>query len=176
MKKVMSMILLFACVLSLAACGTKKTETADVSLEEIHQAVKDAYGETYYPDMPLDAAMLSDMFGLTEDMYEEVIAEGPMMSANIDMFVGVKAADGQGDAVEEKLNAYRDYQINDAFQYPLNMVKVQASQVIRHGDYVFYIMLGEVPMEVEEQGDEAILQKAQENTKIGADTINGFFE
>ena len=184
MKKMMSLLLMMICVLSLAACGSRKEEQTEenvetpvnVDLAEVHQAVKDAYGETYYPNMPFDATMLADTIGLTEGMYEEFIAEGPMMSANIDMFIAVKAAEGQADAVEETLNAYRDYQINEAFQYPTNKVKVQASQVIRHGDYVFYVMLGDIPMEVQEQGDEAILNKAKEVVQVGVDTINGFFE
>ena len=74
------------------------------------------------------------------------------------------------------LNDLRDYQINDAFQYPANMVKVQASEVVRHGDYVFFVLLGEIPFEAEEQGDDAILEAAKKGVKIGVDTINGFFE
>lgn len=176
MKEWICVMLALLCVLSLGACGQKKEEKKEVSLSEIHQAVKDAYGEDYLPSMELDAATLSDVIGLKEDMYDEVIAEGPMISAHIDMFIAVKAAEGQGDAVEEALNAYRDYQINDALQYPLNMVKIQASQVVRHGDYVFFVILGNVSSEAEEQGDEAILKEAEAGVKIGVDTINSFFE
>ena len=56
------------------------------------------------------------------------------------------------------------------------MVKVQASEVVRHGDYVFFVLLGEIPFEAEEQGDDAILEAAKKGVKIGVDTINGFFE
>ena len=175
MKKWICAMLALLCVLSLGACS-KKEEKKEVSLSEIHQAVKDAYGEAYYIDMALDAATLDTMMGLKEDMYEEVIAEGPMINAQVDMFIAVKAAEGKADDVEKVLNDYRDYQINDAFQYPANMVKVQASEVVRHGDYVFFVLLGEIPFEAEEQGDDAILEAAKKGVKIGVDTINGFFE
>ena len=175
MKRWMCVMLALLCVLSLGACS-KKEEKKEVNLSEVHQAVKDAYGEAYYIDMALDAEMLDTMLGLKEDMYEEVIAEGPMMSAQVDMFIAVKAAEGKADEVEKVLNDYRDYQINDAFQYPMNMVKVQASQVVRHEDYVFYVLLGEIPFEAEEQGDEAILEAAKKGVQIGVDVINGFFE
>lgn len=177
MKKWFCLVVAAVCVLGLAACGKKgdEKEAVDVSLADIHQAVKDAYGEAYYPNMELDAATLESMMGLTSDMYDEVVAEGPMISASVDMFVAVKAAEGKGDDVEKVLNDYRDYLINDALQYPTNAVKVQASQVVRQGDYVFFVLLGEIPMDVEEQGEDAILKAAQDGVKIGVDTINGFF-
>ena len=31
-------------------------------------------------------------------------------------------------------------------QYPMNVSKIQASQVVRHGDYVFFVMLRSDPM------------------------------
>lgn len=177
MKKILSVLLIAISVLSLAACSskTKEPEKVEVSLAEVHQAVKDIYGENYIPSMELDAAALENLMNLKADMYEEVIAEVPMMSAHVDTFVAVKAAEGQADAVEESLNGYRDYLINDAFMYPTNMVKVQASKVVRHGDYVFFVLLGNVPMEVEEQGDDAILKTMQEEVQKGVNAIDGFF-
>lgn len=181
MKKWLCMLVLAFCAVGLAACGKGGSgdggnEAKDVSLEEIHQAVKDAYGESYFPNTELDPSMLESMMGLTSDMYEEIIAEGPMISAQVDTFVAVKAASGKADAVEEGLNGYRDYLINDAMQYPTNAVKVQASQVVRHGDYVFFVLLGEISMETEEQGEDAILKAAQDGVQTGVDAINSFFK
>lgn len=176
MKKILSVLLIAISVFSLAACGKEKEpEKVEISLTEVHQAVKDAYGENYIPSMELDATTLENLMNLKADMYEEVIAEGPMMSAHVDTFIAVKAAEGQADAVEESLNGYRDYLINDAFMYPMNMVKVQASEIVRHGDYVFFVLLGNVSMEVEEQGDDAILKAMQDEVKKGVDAIDGFF-
>lgn len=156
--------------------STDKTQQSDVKLKDICDAIKNAYGEDYVPNMEYDDIFITDTLGLSKDDYEEIVAEGPLVSFNIDTLIAVKAKDGKGDAVEERLNSYRDYLINDALMYPTNSVKIQASQVVRHGDYVFFVCLGVIGMDTEEQGDEAILAEAKENTKIAVDAIDSFFK
>lgn len=155
--------------------GNDKTQQSDVKLSDVSDAIKKAYGEDYVPDMEYDDVFITDTLGLLKEDYEEIVAEGPLVSFNIDTLIAVKANSGKGDVVEERLNAYRDYLINDALMYPTNAVKIQASQVVRHGDYVFFVCLGVIDMDTEEQGDDAILAKAKENTKLAVDTIDSFF-
>ena len=57
-------------------------------------------------------------------------------------------------------------------QYPMNQIKVQASRVEQVGNYVFFILLGDIPMEVEEKGEDAILAAAKEQAQIAVDAIN----
>ena len=162
-----------------AAVETTVEETTaakEVDLDEIHTAVKEAYGDAYIPSMPFDGQMLDQMMGITEDMYENFIAEGPMISAHVDTFVAVKAKEGKGDEVKAALDSYRENLISNTMQYPMNMPKIQASEVYQNGDYVFFVMLGTPTMESEEQGEEAALKSAQENNKIGMDVIAGFFQ
>lgn len=176
-------------VFSMAACSSKNNENdnkstenagkeqeADVKLSDVRDAVKSAFGEDYVPNMEYDDVFITDTLGLSAEDYEEIIAEGPLVSFNIDTLIAVKAQSGKADTVEQRLNSYRDYLINDALMYPTNSVKIQASQVVRHGDYVFFVCLGVIDMETEEQGDDAILAKAKENTKLAVDTIDGFFK
>ena len=77
--------------------------------------------------------------------------------------------------MEKALTEYREYLLNDTMQYPMNVSKIQASQVIRHGDYVFFVMLGGPDDDAMEKGDEAALKSAEENNQIAVDIINGFF-
>lgn len=187
MKKILlSIILIGALSLTLVACNNKNNgdtnmENSDsqsqevnnnVSLVDIHEAVKEAYGDAYYPNMQYDETQIEELFGLSSYIYDEVIAEGPMISANVDTFIAVKAKDHKADEVESKLNEYRDNLVNDTMQYPTNKVKIQASQVVKRGDYVFFILLGEIPMEVQEQGDEAIFEEAQKQTNIAIEAID----
>ena len=58
------------------------------------------------------------------------------------------------DAIETALNNYRQSLIDNLMQYPMNQIKIQASVVESMGDYVFFIMLGEIPTSIEEQGEE----------------------
>ncbi|WP_343208101.1 DUF4358 domain-containing protein [Anaerolentibacter hominis] len=178
MKKLLCVLLAAVMMMSLAGCKQRedKPPVKEVSLSEIHDEIKSAYGEDYIPSMEYDESMLESLFGLKKDMYDEIVAEGPMISAHVDQFIAVKAAEGKADDVEKALNDYRDRQINDSMQYPMNQVKVKASEVVRHGDYVFFVMLGSYSMENDEEGEEAILEAAKTENKIGVDIINSYFE
>ena len=171
---------------SLAGCAGKgntpvttesQTETAaEVSLDKLLDSIKDAYGDKYAPNSEMDAQLLEDLIGLKPELYEDYVAEMPMISTFVETFIGVKAADGKADQVEEVLNAYRDKLVNDTMQYPMNISKIQASQVVRHGDYVFFVMLGAADDEELEKGDEAALKSAQKNNQIAIDVIDGYFK
>lgn len=140
-------------------------------MEGLKAAVKEALGENYWPDMMLDSEMLAAKFGVTQDMYDDFMAEIPMVSANVDTLVVVKAKPDQADAVETALNAYREVQVNDSLQYPMNIGKVQASMVEKMGDYVLFVQLGADTMEASDKGDEAVITQCQEANKLVIETI-----
>lgn len=179
MKKVLSIILIIAMSFSMVACGKKGGDegtSKTVDLNALHEKVKEAYGEDYLPSMPVEKEMIKDRYGLTEDMYEEIIAETPMISVQVDEFVAVKAKAGKLEDVKKAITDFQTKYKEDTMQYPMNLPKIQGSQVVVKGDYVFFIMLGTIPMETEEQGDEAMLKAAEENNKKAIDVINSFFE
>ena len=110
--------------------------------DKISKAVKKAYGDDYLPNMELDSFYLEEVIGLKSNTYDAVVAEGPMISAQVDTFIGVHASSGKKSQVETALKAYQSYLINDALQNPMNQPKVEASKVVTIGDYVFFVMLG----------------------------------
>lgn len=197
MKKICRPVLMavcFVCVLGLTACNrengnTTTTTAADAEtttvapvtfpapeLSKIHEAVKNAYGENYLPDMSLDAENIAIMKTIPADLYSECIVEIPGLSAYADEFMAFKAAEGKAADLEKALNEYKNYLINDSFQYANNKIRVQACEVVRHGDYMFFILLGrEFSDDIIAQGEEAMLSEAKEQVKIGVDVINGFF-
>lgn len=150
---------------------TEATESVDYAaqLDEIHTAVKDAYGENYIPSVEIDATVLADSYGITEDMYDHVIAEGPMMSVHVDTFIAIHPTEGNKQAVVDALNAYRDTQINDTLQYPMNLMKIQASEVKEIGDYVFFLMLGTTDEMYDTEEEE--IKAYQELNQIAVDAI-----
>lgn len=155
---------------------TAQTEVVEIDLQSVLTAVKEAYGENYIPSMDFDAQMLSDFFGISEDMYEEFFAQGPMISAHIDTFIGVKAAEGQVDAVVDALEAYKTMQQDATMQYPSNMPKAMTAEVVTYDDYVFFVMLGTPSTEAEEAGEEEALESAKESNQIALDAIADCFE
>lgn len=137
-------------------------------MSAIRQAVADAMGENYWPNSPIPAEYL-ESYGLTSDMYVDFWGEMPMISVNVDTIMVIKAAEGQSEAVEGVLNSYRDVQINDTMQYPMNVGKVQASLIGVVGDYVCFIQLGADTTEFEE--DEDVIRHCQEQNEMALKAI-----
>lgn len=140
-------------------------------MNAIKTAITDKIGENYWPTMALDPEMLESAFGVTPDMYDDYLAEMPMISTNVDTLVIVKAKEGQADAVEEVLTAYRDTLVNDTMQYPMNVGKIQASRVEKIGNYVCFVQLGGDTMGAAEKGDEAVITHCQEANEMVIEII-----
>ena len=142
----------------------------------IKTAVVEALGENYWPNMALDAQMLEGFFQIKPEMYDDYMAEMPMISNNVDTLIVVKAKEGQVDAVEAALIAYRDVQINEAHQYPMNVGKVQASRIETIGSYVIFVQLGGDVQDALEEGDEAVVAQCQEVNDQVIETLRGRLE
>lgn len=130
-------------------------------MEGLKAAVVEELGESYWPDMALLPDMLEMTFGLTADLYEDYMAEMPMIGTNVDTLLIVRAKDDKVEAVESALEAYRDAQIGDTMQYPMNVGKVQASRIETIGNYVLFVQLGADTQEALEEGDEAVISMCQ---------------
>ena len=140
-------------------------------IDAVYEAVKAAYGENYLPNMRLTEEEAEARYGITSDLYSSMIAEVPMISAQVDELVLVKAKDEAArDAIEEALTAFQNVLREDTFQYPANLLKIQASQVYVKGDYVCFIMLGVLDNETAQQADEGKVIEAYkaENEKAVA--------
>lgn len=126
----------------------------------IRQAVVDALGDNYWPDTLIPAEYLEGN-GLTSEMYTDFWGEMPMISTNVDTIIVIKAAEGQLEEVQKVLNSYRDAKVNDTMQYPMNIGKIQASQVETVGDYVCFLQLGADTIDLEEE--DSILHCQEQN-------------
>lgn len=204
MKKRIYLLALVAAVSGLAACAPKADGTAtkasieasnegteegqeeseqkndehsgDAMLDEVHEKVKQAYGERYIPSMPYDDVMMKEVFGIDPSWYETYIAEGPMISAHVETFIGVKAKDGKVKEVEQALEQYKKEQFESGLQYPMNLPKLEAAEVLTEDNYVFFVMLGGVDSEASDKGEEEALESAKQNNQIGIEVIRGLFE
>lgn len=171
------LVTLIALVLILLpACSNNAPVEKDVPpLGNVFTAVKEAYGENYLPNISVPEEILESEFGLTSDMYDEVIAEMAMISAFNDRLLLVRAKDGQADSVEKALEDARERKINDALQYPMNMIKSNASRVVRNGNDFAFIILGANYQGSGEDPDEAAIF-AEEQTQIGVDAFFAAYE
>ena len=113
----------------------------DPVLYEMIDAVRNHFGDNYYPTAPIGELQLNEMYGIESAWMIDFYAEGPMWTMAVDEMIGISVKEGHLDDVINALNDYRDYLINDSFQYPMNMPKVEASKIHVVGNYVFFILL-----------------------------------
>jgi len=179
MKKLhVVLCMLLCCIFVLAGCGkgtSGQTASVDVELEDIMAKIREAYGENYLPNAAIEEEMLKDMFGLDLELIEDVVAEMPMIGFHPDRVILIEAEDGKGEEVEEQLNTLRTTLVEDSFQYPANIAKTEASQVVRHGDYVAFLLVG-APNDNMDASEEEQLEFAKAETQKAVDVFNSFFK
>lgn len=153
----------------------EETDPGDIQwseeMQSIRQAVVDALGENYWPDYAITPEMLEGTFGVSADLYDDYMGESPMISANVDTLIVIKAKEGKVQEVEEALNAYRDMLVGDTMQYPMNLGKIQASRIDVSGNYVSFVQLGADTTDYMEQGDEAVIEYCLEQNELAIEVI-----
>lgn len=140
-------------------------------MEALKTAVVDKLGENYWPNMPVTPDIMEGLFGITADMYEDYLAEMPMISTNVDTLVIIRPKADKAQAVEDALTAYRQAKVSDTMQYPMNVGKIQASTIEKIGDYICFIQLGADTMAISEKGDDAVIKHCQEQNKLAIEQL-----
>lgn len=168
-KKRKGLALICGLLLSLSTIGCSAPK--DISLQEVHTQIKEAYGENYLPSMPYDSQILETIYGIKPEWVEEFTAEGPATSAHVDTFIAIKATQGNAENVKNALETYKQTNLDSGFNYPMNIAKIEQSQVYQIGDYVFYLLLGSYYPGEDENEEPAFYQ---EQTKIGLDVLKQY--
>lgn len=167
MKKWWLTVCVTACLLAgCSSSGSSEAETEagyrdNVSAQALVEAVASELGDDYWADAELAPELLDDWYGISDDMYEEYYGQTPMISANVDTLIIVKAAEEKLEDVEGALDTYRESMVQDTFQYPANIPKIQASEIRTFGRYVCFVQLG-ADMNGIEDDDEAAIKACQE--------------
>lgn len=143
------------------------------SAATLGKAVKKAYGKKYIPNMKLSKSEITSRFSVSSKWYSSAFAEIPMISTHVDTLAIFKAKDSASKKkIVSKLKAYRKSQIDNTLQYPMNVPKIQASKIYTNGNYVCFIMLGQISNSIEESGDENAMVKAyQKQNNIAVNAI-----
>lgn len=135
-------------------------------MQQIKDAVVEVLGDDYWPDTAMPPEMLEGNFGISSDMYDDYLAESPMISANVDTLLIIKAKDDKVEDVENALNDYRDALVNDTMQYPMNLGKIQASRIERYGNYVCFVQLGAEAGTIEDQSEDVVINECREINEL----------
>ena len=148
-------------------------KNSTLSAKGLRNAIAKAYGDKYLPDQTMDAEMLESEFGLKKDMYDEVVAEAPLIGFHPDRLVIVKPKKGkEADvkrALEDALLVMREQQM----QYPVNVAKVNAGKVLEKDGYYCFMILGETDDTSENDDDAA--KFAEKQIDIGVKAFDNYF-
>ena len=142
--------------------------------EILRENIAKAYSDNYLPNMEIPEEDLETQFGITADMYDELVAEMPTIGFHPDRLIIVKAKEGKADAIENAFKNAKNLLTENNVQYPQNLAKIAAAKVLRNGDYVCFMLLGK-PNESGEN-DESAAQFAEDQVNIGVKEFENFFE
>lgn len=142
-----------------------------ITLMQLREKVKDELGEKYWPDVFLTAEKLEEKLGITENMYEEFLAEEQIIEANIDMMVIIHAKEDYVGTIEQKLEDYRSRMIEENQKYPQNLGKAKASRMETIEDYICFVQLGADTNVVADKGEDEIVAYCQEDNERAVDIL-----
>ncbi len=140
-------------------------------MDELKDAVIDILDSNYWPDTLLSSEELAERTGISENMYDDYMAEYQHTEAGIDMMIIVKAKEGEIQTVERYLNEYRELLLNIYSNQPQNRAKISASRIETIENYVCYIQLGADISSLEKQGNDAMLAHCQQENERALDII-----
>ena len=142
-------------------------ETA-LGLSAFRDALREAYGDKYYPDTKLTEDEIRSELGMDDSLYEEVYAENTAQKAHPDTFIAVKVKEGKTDEVKEKLAAYKQRLLADE-DFTASKDKIEAAEIYADGDYVFFLLLGEP--ETSGESSEGMAEAFGKEVQHGIDAI-----
>lgn len=160
---------------SSGAASSQVPSGKDIKVKDIQAAIQKAYGEDYLPNTEMDQEMFKNEFQVDDSFVEEAYAEMPMIGMHPDRVVIIKAKEGKGADVEKALNTVKDKLIQDSVQYPMNIAKVNAAQVVRNGDYVVFLLVGAINEDIDASEEDA-LAFAKKEVQKGVDAVNALFK
>ena len=191
MKKYLISMFLFCVPLTISACGNDtayindgngEDEAVDViqpgsrykiigPLDDLKDAVVDILGENYWPDTLLSAEELAERTGISENMYEDYLAEYQHTQAGIDMMILIKARENEVETIENYLNQYREILLKIYEQQPQNESKVFASRIEVIDDYICYVQLGADIASFDENDRDQMISHCQQENERALDII-----
>lgn len=143
-KRIISLCLAAAMLLSAAACGSKEPAAPALKDGVTLQGLMDSISEEYGFVMPaaLDEMILTDLLDIDPGDVEEYAGYITMINVSADNLIAIKAKEGKAEDIQKKLEERKDFEVRSFQQYlPDQYDKAQAGKVFAVGDYVFLVMI-----------------------------------
>lgn len=128
-------------VLAFRLNADKKEANVNIDLTALNERINT---ETNFSEMTmqdLDKESLSSLFGIETDKVEEVIGKIPLINVHANMYVVVKATEGNAEYVREKLEEYGTlYEQNWEKYLPEQYELVKQRKIGVQGNYVYFVV------------------------------------
>lgn len=143
-------------------------------VNNIHQAVQEAYGSLYAPSMQMqaDEFYMADTLKLDASWYDEAIVEVMGMAVIPDTFIIIHPTEGNLENVKNAMEAYKTTLTENAW-YPTTVVRSQGAQTGVVGEYVYFVVLTSSVDDMAYENEEQIIAACKESTQLAVDTITG---
>ena len=142
-----------------------------IPMSKIKNEVVNILGENYWPDKQLTVAELRTETGITEEMYDDFLAEKMNIETDIDIMIILKAKAEYLPEIEKMLNAYRDSLLVKYRERPQELGKVQVSRIEVIEPYICFVQLGADTEAAIEKGDEEVIALCQQENERAVDII-----
>lgn len=142
-----------------------------IPMDKIKNEVVNILGENYWPDKRLTVAELKTETGITEEMYDDFLAEKVNIETDIDIMIILKAKAEYLAEIETMLNAYRDSLLVKYRDRPQELGKVQASRIEVIEPYICFVQLGADTEAAVKKGDEEVIALCQQENERAVDII-----
>lgn len=151
MKKLATILLLSSLTLGLVACGSNDEETKDPTTQEETvtanfepSEVLADFEASMNPDelvaqQELDAAMLKELYKLDDTLVESFTAKIPMISAQYEEYLVIKAKEGKAEEVKDLFMQRIDFLKDPSnMTYPEHLDLIDDYKLSVKGDYVLF--------------------------------------
>ncbi len=145
-------------------------------LKDIHSEIMNYLGDDYVSTSSMSEIELKELAGINSDVLVDFVAQRPEKSDYIDRFIAVQVKDGSEQEAFDSLNHFRSYHVSqaDSSVKPENRAKLKASEVVRHGNYVFFVMMGHFDTNKHSSEEEKIYFAEGETEQIKEIIANHF--
>lgn len=143
-------------------------------MNNIHQAVQEAYGSLYAPSMQMqaDEYYMTETLKLDASWYDRAIVEVMGMAVIPDTFILIHPTEGNLENVKNAMEAYKTTLTENAW-YPTTVTRSQGAQTGVVGEYVYFVVLTSSVDDMAYATEAEMIAACKENTQLAVDVITG---
>ncbi len=143
-------------------------------VNNMYQAVVEAYGSTYSPSMQMqnDEFYMTDTLKLDASWYDHAIVDVMGMAVLPDTFILIHPTEGNLENVKNALEAYKTTLTENAW-YPTTVTRSKGAQTGVAGDYVYFVVLTGTVDDMAYETEEQVIEACKESTQLAVNTIAG---